>query len=274
MLVSIQEQEKLNTLFQKIQLLNNLQQPTKDKAAKIHQILAYLEIIHSVLRKFSNKNEIVLIDCAAGNCYLSFLVNYYYKYINPPKKLTIHCIDNNAALMRNSREKSVALGFDNMHFHAMDLLDFTIQGKVDLMVSLHACDTATDKALLLGLKLRANSILSVSCCQHSLKKKVRNTSLRGITKNRIFKDRMTYMVGDSLRALLMGTEGYKADIFEFVSSRYTDKNIMLRARKAGFNKTLEARQEYEFLSNQFNVEPPLKSYIEDRLLVKKSGLCA
>ena len=82
---------------------------------------------------------------------------------------------------------------------------------------------------------------------------------------------MTYMVGDSLRALLMETEGYKADLYEFISSRYTDKNIILRAKKAGYSKSAETRQEYEFLSKQFNVQPALEGYIQQLNVFDKTG---
>jgi hypothetical protein len=270
MLNTIENREKLNTLFQKIRLQNASQESTKDKEAKIQQIMAYLEIVHSVIRKYSPKREIIIVDCAAGNCYLSFLINTFYSQLYP-KRLKIYCIDTNESLMENGRQKAAELGFNNMQFYAEDILDVSIPGKIDLVVSLHACDAATDKALFFGLKHKANTILSVSCCQHSIKKKIRNSSLGSITKHKIFKDRMTYMVGDSLRALLMETEGYKTDLFEFVSSRSTDKNIMLRAKKAGFSKITEARQEYEFLTNQFNAQPELESYIRHHLAFKKSG---
>ena len=270
MLNTIENREKLNTLFQKIRLQNTALESTKDKEAKIQQIMAYLEIVHSVIRKYSPKREIVIVDCAAGNCYLSFLINTFYSQLYP-KRLKIYCIDTNESLMENGRKKALELGFNNMTFCAGDILDIMLTGKVDLVVSLHACDTATDKALFFGLKHQANTILSASCCQHSIKKKIRHASHRSITKHKVFKDRLTYMVGDSLRALLMETEGYKSDLFEFLSSRYTDKNVMLRAKKAGISKTAEIKQEYEFLSNQFHVRPALEAYIQQNQSLKKTG---
>ena len=270
MLNTIENREKLNTLFQKIRLQNGSQESTKDKEAKIQQIMAYLEIIHSVIRKYSPKREVVIVDCAAGNCYLSFLINTFYSQIYP-KRLKIYCIDTNKSLMENGRKKAAELGFKNMEFYAKDILDVSISRKIDLVVSLHACDLATDKALFFGLKHGANNVLSVSCCQHSFRKKIRCASYSSITKNKIFKDRMTYMVGDSMRALLMETEGYKTDLFEFVSSRSTDKNIMLCAKKAGISNTIVARREYESLVNQFHAQPELEHYIGQHLSYKKSG---
>ena len=270
MLNTIENRKKLNHLFQNIRLQNADGTSTKDKEAKIQQIMAYLEVVHSVLRKYSSKKEIVIVDCASGNSYLSFLINTFYTQLYP-KKLKIHCIDTNASLMENGRKKASELGFENMSFHSGDILDITIPGKIDLVVSLHACDTATDKSLFFGLKHNATTVLSASCCQHTIKTKIRNSKLAGITRHRALKDRMTYMVGDSLRALLMETEGYKADLYEFISSRYTDKNIILRAKKAGYSKSAETRQEYEFLSKQFNVQPALEGYIQQLNVFDKTG---
>lgn len=235
-------------------------QLSKDQTAKIEQIIAYLEIIHSVLKKYSNKKKITLIDCAAGNCYLSFLIYYFYKHIEP-KNIAIYCIDNNQRLMTNSRQTAQELGFDNMYFHSSDIMDFSITDNTQLVYSLHACDSATDKALYLGLKQKAANILSVSCCQHGIKKHLKKHPYTGITKHKIFKDRITYMIGDSLRALLLESKGYKTDIFEFVSSRYTDKNIMIRATRSNPNNILKAEAEYKQLSSQFNISPYLEDYL-------------
>lgn len=270
MLFNAENRKTLDQLFQKIRLQDADGKSSKDKEAKIQQVMAYLEIVHSIIRKYSSKRKIVIVDCAAGNCYLSFLINTFYTQLYS-KQLEIHCIDTNKKLMENGSKNATELGFENMHFHTSDILDFSINGKIDLVVSLHACDTATDKALFFGLKHNANTILSASCCQHSIKTKIRNPVFSSITRHKAYKDRMTYMVGDSLRAQLMEMEGYKTDLFEFVSSRYTDKNIMLRARKAGCSKTVEARREYDFLANQFNVHPALEDYISRYQSLDKTG---
>lgn len=270
MLISIKNREKLNHVFKKIKLRNSANEPNRDKEAKTEQIFAYLEMVHAVLKNYSAKRNIVLVDCAAGNCYLSYLVYYFYKEI-VPKNITIHCIDTNNRLMENSQRTAVELGYDNMIFHSSDILDISFDKKVDLVYSLHACDSATDKALYLGARHKATNILSVSCCQHSIKKGFRNSSYSGITRHRVFKDKLAYMVGDSLRGLLLEALGYKVDIFEFVSTRYTDKNTMLRAKKNGHNKKFIAMEEYRKLSAQFHVKPELETYIN--FLSKKKIAC-
>ncbi|MCG8570438.1 MAG: SAM-dependent methyltransferase [Spirochaetes bacterium] len=260
MLITYENREKLNTFFLKTKLSTNNNGDNKNKEAKINQIIAYLEIIHSLLRKYSLKRNLTLIDCGAGNCYLSFLTYYFYQTIDQ-RKVTIYCIDNNQRLMNNNRVLANQLGFQNMFFQSCDILDFSIARQPQIVYSLHACDQATDKTLYLGVKHNAANILSVSCCQHSMKKQLKKHPCSGITKYNVFKDKFTYMIGDSLRALLMESAGYQANIIEFVSSRYTDKNVMLRATKSNPNKILKAKEEYQQLSQLFNIRPILEGYL-------------
>ncbi len=270
MLIPKKDRESLNALLKKIKLKNSNNKSSMDKEAKIEQIIAYMEIIHSSLRKYSAKRGLTLVDCGAGNCFLSFLVAYYYKTIHP-MNIRIHCIDTNSKLMEKCSNTANDLGFDNMYFHASDILEMRIPGRIELVYSLHACDHATDKALYLGLNHGAKNILSVSCCQHSIKKKLKMYLYKGITKHQVFKDRMTYMVGDSMRALLLEMESYKTNIFEFVSSRYTEKNIMIRASKAGFKKEYDIWKEYKKLASEFNITPELENYIRRGMDAKKSA---
>ena len=264
MLIQNDEQASLNAFFQKIRLQNHQNESGKDKSAKIEQILAYLEVMHAQLRKYSRKRALVLIESGAGNCYLSFLIYYFYTQLDK-RRVTIHCLDINARLMEKTREMARTLGFDGMFFHACDIADYQHAGAVDMVYSLHACDSATDKALYLGLRNRARAILSVSCCQHTLKKHLKGHPYKGITRHRVFKDKIVYMVGDSLRALLLEMHGYKVDILEFVSSRYTDKNIMMRAQKGHIHDMDALKHEYEKLRNAFHVSPSLEFYIEKEL---------
>ena len=182
-------QKSLNTFFEKIRLKDQNQQSGKDKTAKIGQILSYLEIINSQVRKYSRKRELVFIDCGAGNCYLSFLVYYFYAKIER-RPVRIHCLDRNQRLMEKNRLRARTFGFERMFFHACDIEDYAHEGRPDMVYSLHACDSATDKTLFLGLKSEARNILSVSCCQHSIMKKMRGHPYTGITRHQIFKKKL------------------------------------------------------------------------------------
>jgi hypothetical protein len=258
MLLNKDQRQELDVFFYSIRLNYS----SDDKTRKIEQILAYLEIIQSQIRKLSYKRKLIFVDCGAGNCYLSFLVNYYYSFIDK-RDVSIHCIDTNKRLMGNCKIKAQGLGFDNMRFHSCSILDFNIDDSIDMVYSLHACDIATDQTLHLGLRLEARDILSVSCCQHTVKKELHSHPYTGITKHRVFKDRLVYMIADSLRALLLESNGYKADIIEFVSSHYTEKNVMIRAKKSNNRDQVKIIENYEKISQDFNVKPKLEKYLNN-----------
>ena len=258
MLLDRAQKEELNIFLNTIRLKNS----GIDRSCKINQILAYLEVIHSLIRKLSYKRELVFIDSGAGNCYLSFLVYYYYTKIDK-RKITIHCIDMNEKLMVSCRERAEKNNFKNMFFHSSLISEFQYNYQPDIVYSLHACDTATDQALYLGLRLKSRNILSVSCCQHTVKKSLRNIPYKGISRHNVFKDRIIYMLADSMRALLLESCGYKTDIIEFVSSRYTDKNVMIRAKMSGVRSRDTVLEEYRDIKRSFSAAPVLENYLNE-----------
>lgn len=253
-------QESLNHFFQKIRLKDQNQQSGKDKAAKIGQILSYLEIINSQVRRYSRKRELIFIDCGAGNCYLSFLAYYYFTQIED-RPVRIHCLDHNERLMEKNRNRARTFGFKHMFFHACDIEEYEHRERPDIVYSLHACDSATDKTLFLGLKTDSRNILSVSCCQHTMVKKLRGHPYTALTRHPVFKKKLAYMVGDSLRAMLLEMRGYEVDILEFASTRHTDKNIMLRAKKGQVKNVDQLDDHYRTLQSAFKLRPALEQYL-------------
>ena len=263
MLIPREARAALNTFLQTLKLTpSNPESRRGDKAAKLEQILAYLELIHAQVRKYSKKRELIFIDCGAGNCYLSFLVYYFYTKIDE-RRVQIHCLDTNHRLMEKNAQLAQMHRFDQIFFHACDIVEYAHPGAAELVYSLHACDSATDKTLLLGLKTNARCILSVSCCQHSLRKRLGSHPYTGMTRHGVFKEKLVYMVADSLRALLLEMQGYQVDIVEFVSSRYTDKNILLRAQKGQVGDLKRLQGEYEKLQHSFRVIPALEEYLRE-----------
>nr|WP_319266714.1 SAM-dependent methyltransferase [uncultured Draconibacterium sp.] len=259
MLLEKKHMDELNDLFYVLKLQDKNNYSSINNKVKIEQVLAYLEIIHAELRKFSKKRKLVILDSAAGNCYLSFVVYYFYSKIDK-RNIEIHCIDYNQKLMKNNQELAQKLGLINMHFHSSDIIDFQFNEKVDLVYSLHACDTATDKTMHLGIRCDSKIILSVACCQHSLEMKAKR--LKSVTRHKSFKDKILMMISDSMRAMLLEQRGYKVKIFDFVSSRYTDKNVMVRAVKAGSRRNINIEKEYEYLCKEFKMKP----YLEELLV--------
>ena len=258
MLINKEIREELNHLFFLLKLQDRHSKSSLDKQVKIEQIIAYLEIIHAEIRKTSRKRKLVFVDSCAGNCYLSFLVYYFYHKIED-REIEIHCVDHNEKLMKANADLAREMNFKNIYFHAMDIEKFSIEQKVDMVYSLHACDTATDKTMYLGIKNKVKVILSVACCQHSLDLKA--TSLKSVVRYKYFKDKMLMMIADTLRALLLEKNEYKVDIFDFVSSRFTDKNAMVRAIRTESKKQIDIEQEYKNLSEEFKMTP----YLEELL---------
>lgn len=273
MLITEDQKKSLEILFNSIRLSHGSGKIGEDRQSKIRQILSYLEVIDAQLRKLSSKRSLIFTDFAAGNCYLSFLVYHYYSVLRN-REIEIHCIDFNERLMSNSKKNAESLGFSNMHFHSMDILEFSLPRNIDLSYSLHACDSATDKAIYMGYKLKASCILSVSCCQHSLKKDFKNQIIPGISRYRSFKERLLYMAADSMRAHLLEMKGYKVDIFDFTSSRYTDKNVMIRARSCGRKPSKDLQDSYLAIRRGFHISPELENLmgkISDEELRRKTA---
>ncbi len=259
MLINKLNREELFDLFQVIKLQSRNAYISKDNEVKIEQILAYLEIIHAELRKVSRKRTVVLVDSGAGNCYLSFLVYYFYQHIEQ-RSVKIHCIDTNERLMQLNNELAQRLNFTNMHFHSCDIENYDANESVDVVYSLHACDRATDKSIHLGVRTKAKVILSVSCCQHSLS--LKSSRFKAVLRHQSFRDKTLMMIADSMRALLLEHLGYKVGIFDFVSSRYTEKNTMIRARRSEFKKQLDNIKEYKLLRREFGLQPYLEVLID------------
>ncbi|NKB70134.1 MAG: methyltransferase [Candidatus Latescibacteria bacterium] len=255
--------DALNTFFQYLKLQTPDNRAGADKAAKIEQILAFFEIVHAQVRRYSSKRRLVFIDSGAGNGYLSFLVYYFYRHLDQ-RPVAIHCLDTNARLMEKGRRRGRNLGFEHLHFHTCDIAAFSHPGPVDMVYALHACDAATDKALYLGVRQQARCILAVACCQHQVRRQLRGHPYTGITKHRVFKEKLVYMVGDVLRGLLLEMRGYKVDMVEFASTRHTDKNIMIRARKQGGADAEERRREYLQIRDEFHVTPALEGLLNQQ----------
>ncbi len=153
-----------------------------------------------------------------------------------------------------------------MEFICDDIFNVDFKIKPDVIYSLHACDTATDMTIAKGILEDAKYIITVSCCQHTIRNRIKKHPLTSITRHSVYKERLVDMLTDSMRTLLLERKGYKVKIFEYVISRETPKNIMLRAVKVGTlsNKNYEkAIEDYRKLQNMFNVQPKLGDYIKE-----------
>ncbi len=258
--------EDLKYLFMQIGLANPSGNSYKERLHKHGQLEDYYIMVKSVLNKVSTKKPVVLLDCGCGRSYLSFYLNYQFQQEG---RTNLHFvgIDTNEDLIEKCAGAARELEFTNMEFHSGSIIECKIDKKPDVVYSLHACDFATDQMIARGVLDGARYILSVSCCQHTARSQISKHPLTSITRFKPYKERIVDMVSDSMRGLLLESLGYNVDIFEFVPTKSTPKNIMLRAAKGSKSQINmeKAAIEYIKLSKMFNIHPGVETYLKDIL---------
>ncbi len=149
-----------------------------------------------------------------------------------------------------------------MEFHAVDIKDYKTDKNINVVISLHACDTATDMALALGIKLDSDIIIAVPCCHKELLSQYRYDPLKSVLKHGVFKTRFADILTDGMRSLLLEAKGYDVSVVEYISPLETPKNIMIKAIKK-YDENTDAMDEYMNLMCNFNVYPALYSYLNE-----------
>ena len=197
---------------------------------KFRQINRFLEFIEDILPRLSREREITILDFGCGKSYLTFAM-YYYLHELKEYDIRIIGLDLKKDVIRHCNELSEKYGYEKLRFLEGDIADYTGVNKVDMVVTLHACDTATDYALAKAVGWDAKVILSVPCCQHELNRQIKNEILEPILKYGLLKERMAALITDGLRAQYLEREGYEAQILEFIDMEHTPKNILIRAVK-------------------------------------------
>lgn len=254
----------INKLYKAIKLGHEGNRLYAGRDLKLNQLQDYKKQMDAVLKKISKKQTINLVESCAGNCFVSFYLAWHYRE-EFPDTIKFTCIERNERLMKEAKETAKELGLNNMTFIASNVEDVDFEEAVHVVYSLHACDLATDYTLFLGTKCKARYVLSVSCCQHTIHKKIKGHPLTAMTRHGVYKDLMAAMIGDSMRAELMTMNGYKTDIFAFTSIKNTGKNAMLRACLTPMSnkKKQEAEEKYEGLKLLFKAEPELSNLVNE-----------
>ena len=200
----------------------------KSKSDKYKQINRFIEFIADVVADYKEGDSIKVIDFGCGKSYLTFVVYYYLVFI---KKLNAQVLglDLKADVINKCNNLSKKYHYDNLYFQLGDIGKFNHDGGVDMVITLHACDTATDYALFNAIKWNSKIILSVPCCQHELNAQFNSESFPLLQKYGIIKERLSALFTDNIRAELLRSEGYKTDLLEFVDFSHTPKNILIRA---------------------------------------------
>ncbi len=230
-----------------------------DKIRKYNQIDYFVELMKGVLKEIGERDEYVILDAACGKSYLSFVLNFYMREILK-KKCHFIGVDYSPVVIDASKRMAKNLGYNNMEFIQADLTEYTPSARPDIVVSLHACDTATDMALGLGIRSKSRAIVSVPCCHKDILKQYSYEPFEAITKHGILKARLADTLTDGIRAAYLESVGYKVSMIEYISPLETPKNIMIRAVYTG-NRNEKSAKDYENLKQVLNVKPAIERFL-------------
>lgn len=244
-------------LLREIGILGPNGKVKNDMIRKYNQIDHFVELISDRIKELAEVHEsITVLDCGCGKSYLTFVLNYYIKEV---LKKPCHFIglDYSDTVIEASRRMARNLGYNNMEFRVTDIKSYTAARDIHLVISLHACDTATDEAIALAVRNNVKSIISVPCCHRELLSQYSYEPFAPIIKHGILKARMADVLTDGLRSLFLEALGYKVSLVEYISPLETPKNLMLRADKSG-SPNKKAMEDYRQLKKLLNVQPALE----------------
>ena len=225
---------------------------------KFKQLNRYLEFIQDILPKLPKGREIRIIDFGCGKSYLTFAMYYYLRELKH-YDIQVTGLDLTADVIEKCQRLADQYGYDRLKFQQGDIASYEGADQVDMVVTLHTCDTATDFALAKAVKWGASVILSVPCCQHELNRQVENETLAPILEYGILKERFAALLTDGLRAQMLKSAGYDTQILEFISMEHTPKNLLIRAVKNENRKEdIKQRMAWENCMQAFHAEPTLK----------------
>lgn len=203
---------------------------TKAKFDKFRQINRYLEFIEDVLEELPTDRTIRIIDFGCGKSYLTFAM-YYYLHELQGRDIQVTGLDLKADVIDHCNQLAEKCGYDRLHFEKGDISTYTGADQVDMVVTLHACDVATDYALEKAVKWGARVIMAVPCCQHEVNRQIHCEPLKPVLKYGLIKERMSALITDAVRANLLTGQGYDTQILEFIDMEHTPKNLLIRAVK-------------------------------------------
>lgn len=237
------------------------------KYDKYKQINRFIEIIDDEIKK-NNYKELTILDFGCGKSYLTFVLYYYFVKI---KNINVKMIglDLKEDVIKKCNEIAQRYKYENLHFELGDINGFKYNNKVDMVITLHACDTATDYALYNAVKWNSKMIFSVPCCQHEFNAQMKANELSILTKYGIVQERVAALMTDSVRANLLECAGYKTQLLEFIDISHSPKNILIRASKSNVSKEKREKslKEVNNLIETFNFNPTLYSLLKNDNLI-------
>ncbi|MDX6424835.1 MAG: hypothetical protein QOD52_240 [Gaiellaceae bacterium] len=236
---------------------------TKISRDKERQVQHYVELLRAL--PFWERDAIRVVDAGCGKAYMSLALVAYGREVGTRVELV--GLDTNPQVIETVRAIAAGLDYDEAHFEATSIDAYESEVPIDLLVSLHACDTATDEAIAAGVRLGAESIVVAPCCHHELAAQIAGQK-DALLRHGLLLGRQADLVTDALRASALETLGYRVEVMEFVSAEHTAKNVMLRAERAPSAARAErAAAEYVELRDRWGVEPAIERLLGDRLPV-------
>ena len=235
------------------------------KYDKFRQINRFLEFIQDILPRLDQQREVTILDFGCGKSYLTFAMYYYLKELKG-YDIRIIGLDLKKDVIKNCSRLAVKYGYDKLNFYEGSIEEFEGVTQVDMVVTLHACDTATDYALYKALRWGASVILSVPCCQHELNKQISASEFEPITDYGILKERFCALATDGIRAKILEEQGYDTQILEFIDMEHTPKNLLIRAlhrKKPSAKKREKASKEVNAFCEQFGFAPTLWKLLQE-----------
>lgn len=230
------------------------------KYDKFRQMNRFLEFIEDILPCLDRGREITIIDFGCGKSYLTFAMYHYLRELRQ-YDVRIIGLDLKEDVIEHCNELARTYGYEKLNFYPGDIASYQGVSRVDMVVTLHACDTATDYALAKAVSWGAKVILSVPCCQHELNGQIANDMLLPVLSYGILKERMAALITDGLRAELLESQGYETQILEFVDMEHTPKNLLIRGVYTGRKKSLDKTKT---CMEQLHVHPTLAELLGDQ----------
>src|SRR5437879_2623984 len=230
-----------------------------EKRRKYEQVFRLIDEVIDLLGTPLPKRKLTILDCGCGKSYVSFALNAYLTR-ERDRKCVVYGVDSDPERIRQAEALRERAGFDNMALRAEPVRAFRTPEPIDLLLSLHACDTATDEAIAKGLELGARAMLIVPCCHRELRVQMRDHPLQPLTGHGAILARAADALTDGLRALALEAAGYETRVTEYVSPLSTPKNLLIRAAHRG-RRNSESLARFQALVRQFHVEPTLQRLV-------------
>jgi SAM-dependent methyltransferase len=228
---------------------------TRISRDKERQVQHYVELLRAL--PLWDRERIRVVDAGCGKAYMSLALVAYGREVGTRVELV--GLDTNEQVVETVRGIADALGYDEARFEATAIDAWQSDEPIDLLVSLHACDTATDEAIAAGVRLGAEAIVVAPCCHHELAGQIAERSKDGLLRHGLLLGRQADLVTDALRAAALEAVGYRVDVMEFVSAEHTAKNVMLRAVRApGDERRARGRDDYVELRDRWGVSPAIE----------------